>query len=82
MPKFYFAMRGSAAAGEVSGEFDTVEAARLEAEQSGKELIADAMATSEAVGVQSIEVRDEKGEVVASVPLSSLLPPDLGRGVA
>jgi hypothetical protein len=79
MPTFYFELQKptDVVTDEEGQDLPTIEHARQEAIASAKELIILAIRGDRAVGVSTVRMLDERGQVVASVDLIDVLPADL-----
>jgi hypothetical protein len=81
MPRFFFdVVDGSEVTSDQEGvEFADLEAARTEAVQGARDLVAHGIMRNEDVSGQSFSIRDEKGQTVALVPFRDTLPGTLRR---
>jgi nucleoid-associated protein YgaU len=75
MPRYFFHLReGDRVLPDHDGsELPNLEAARAEAIQSARELLAAKLKAGEVVDGQAFEIADESGEVVLTAPLSEAL---------
>jgi hypothetical protein len=75
MPKFYFHIRDDAGliAGNEGMEFADLKAARKEAEESARELLADALRTHKEVDGKRIEIADAGGSVLETIKVWDML---------
>jgi hypothetical protein len=75
MPRFYFHIReGDLFEHDIEGvELSSAEEARREAEDSAREMVAEAVLRSEVIDGRLFEVTSEDGSVVATVPFASVI---------
>lgn len=75
MPKFYFHIRDDAGpiADNEGMEFADLKAARKEAEESARELLADALRTHKEVDGKRIEIADAGGSVLETIKVRDML---------